>query len=191
MKRLLVLAVIFTLTSYQDADACGGGGSGVSSLAAYGGRSVSFVYYVPSVNPLALQQSQYQAQYCRARQAASARAAAYKARMQPIRLANARRIRAEKLALREARIEKRLAKLEAAEREQQAFLAEARTWVDTTGEYQVLAILVDANDWGVKLKKKDGSTVNVPIGQLSSSDRVYVASVIKRDDQKGILLVGI
>jgi septal ring factor EnvC (AmiA/AmiB activator) len=132
------------------------------------------------------------AQFNMARQAASARAAAYNAQMRPVRLANASRVRAEKIARRTARTEFRIAKLEAAKKEQQAFLAKARTWTDSTGSHRVLAVLVDATDVAVKLRKQDGDVIAVPLERLSSPDQSWVASAVdEKRGEKAVMLVSL
>ena len=49
-----------------------------------------------------------------------------------------------------------------------------RTWTDRTGEYQTEASLVDSQDGKVTLKKKDGTTIKIPLASLSDADREYV-----------------
>ena len=183
MKYLLTLPLVLICTT-EMAVACGGGGrsgSGFSSRSLDGGvRTVG----VPMVSPIAAQTARFNM----ARQAAIAQTNAYNAAMRPIRLAKANRIRQQKLAQRQARAEIRIAKLEAKRRYQQEFLAKARTWTDSTGKHTVTAILADANDWGVRLKKEDGSFVNVAYDRLSSPDQVWVASVRGDDSKNGVML---
>ncbi len=50
----------------------------------------------------------------------------------------------------------------------------ARTWTDSTGEYQVEAEYAGLSDGVVKLKKPDGNLIEVPLERLSESDRAYV-----------------
>ena len=49
-----------------------------------------------------------------------------------------------------------------------------RTWTDHSGEHQIEASLVNAQDGKVTLKKKDGTTITVPLDSLSDADREYV-----------------
>ncbi len=49
-----------------------------------------------------------------------------------------------------------------------------RTWQDRTGKFKVEAELVDKSDTAVTLKKKDGSTIQVPIDKLSEADQAYL-----------------
>lgn len=131
------------------------------------------------------------AQFSMARQTAVAQANAYNARMHPIRLAKANRMREQRLAFRNARKEIRIAKLEAQRQQEREFLVKARRWTDSTGNHEIVAILADANAWGVKLQKKDGSTVNVPMEKLSSPDQTMVASVIANGIDNGVMLAGL
>ncbi len=179
MRFLLVSAFVFSASIFQSADACGGGGH---KSASEGGLAGFSKHAVPSFAAPATPRNQMVAipvgQITAARQAATIQAIAYNARMRPIRIANAARVRAAKLASREARKTIMLAKLERdrhEQREKQEFLARARRWTDSTGQHQVLAILADANQWGVKLRKSDGSFVNVPMNRLSNPDQTWVA----------------
>ncbi len=188
MTRLLALTAIFSLASYDYVGACGGS----EKFASRGSFGVPVASVgVPMVNPMSRGMAVQQAQFAMSRQAAYAQAAAYNARMQPIRYANANRARQERLAHREARKEVRLAKLEAKRQAEQIFLAKARTWTDSTGNHQVVAILADANAWGVKLQKQDGSTVNVPMENLSSPDQSVAAAFIARGMGNGVMLAGL
>ncbi len=51
---------------------------------------------------------------------------------------------------------------------------QVRTWTDRSGEHQTEASLVDSQDGKVMLKKKDGTTITVPLESLSDADRDYV-----------------
>jgi hypothetical protein len=52
--------------------------------------------------------------------------------------------------------------------------AARRTWNDATGRFSIEAEFVSADDERVKLRKKDGSTVDVPIKKLSKADRDWI-----------------
>ncbi len=49
-----------------------------------------------------------------------------------------------------------------------------RFWKDRTGQYQVEATLVEVTDTQVQLKKRDGTTVNVPLPRLSKEDLEFL-----------------
>ena len=49
-----------------------------------------------------------------------------------------------------------------------------RAWTDRSGEHQTEASLVDSQDGKVTLKKKDGTTITVPLDSLSDADQEYV-----------------
>jgi len=51
---------------------------------------------------------------------------------------------------------------------------EYRTWTDSTGQYQVQAVMVDFTDEAVRIKKRDGQIVSVPIAKLSKFDQLYI-----------------
>jgi hypothetical protein len=51
---------------------------------------------------------------------------------------------------------------------------EFRKWRDATGTYEVEASLVSRQDQKVTLKKKDGTTVQVPVSKLSKEDQAYL-----------------
>ena len=51
---------------------------------------------------------------------------------------------------------------------------EFRTWTDRSKTYHVEAVLVEFKDAAVTLKKKDGTTLKVPIEQLDDACRQYV-----------------
>ena len=177
MRTLLVSAVILSMGICQYADACGGGGRG--GKIAFGGRSSGFDRspIVSNFSPQNQMIAMAQGQINMARQAAAMQAIAYNNQMRPIRMANAARVRQMKIARREARKTIMLAKLEQKRRVEQEFLARSRSWTDSTGEYQVTAVLADANDWGVKLRKADGSFVTVPMNRLSVPDQTWVVQM--------------
>jgi hypothetical protein len=49
-----------------------------------------------------------------------------------------------------------------------------RTWHDTTGSFSVQAEFVSATAGVAKLRKLDGSTINVPMEKLSEEDQKYI-----------------
>jgi hypothetical protein len=49
-----------------------------------------------------------------------------------------------------------------------------RTWVDSTGKYQVQAELQSQSETSVQLRRADGKSVEVPIARLSSRDQRYL-----------------
>ena len=51
-----------------------------------------------------------------------------------------------------------------------------RTWTDTSGSFSVEAELVDILDGKVRLKKKDGRDITVPLAKLSEADQQFVKS---------------
>jgi hypothetical protein len=53
---------------------------------------------------------------------------------------------------------------------------EFRTWSDRSGNYHAEAVLIEIGSQAVTLKKKDGTTVHVPLGHLSDADRQYVGT---------------
>jgi hypothetical protein len=62
------------------------------------------------------------------------------------------------------------------------FLAQslsAREWVDVSGKYRVEAEFVKADKEQVTLKRRDGSTVQVPLARLSRPDRLHVAKLLR------------
>jgi len=52
--------------------------------------------------------------------------------------------------------------------------AEFRTWSDITGKFQTEAAFVDFKEGKVRLKKKGGSIVSVPIEKFSRADQEWV-----------------
>ena len=50
-----------------------------------------------------------------------------------------------------------------------------RKWASQDGKFTLAAALVSADDRSVKLKKADGSVVDVPIAALSEADRKHIA----------------
>lgn len=57
------------------------------------------------------------------------------------------------------------------------FTVELRTWKSATGSYSTEAEFVELTaDGAVRLKRKDGSTVNVPLAKLSSADQEFARS---------------
>ena len=53
--------------------------------------------------------------------------------------------------------------------------AEQRTWTDATGNFTIEAEFAGLDDGVVRLKKNDGTIVEVPVGKLSGDDRLWVA----------------
>jgi hypothetical protein len=54
--------------------------------------------------------------------------------------------------------------------------AEFRTWKDSSGAFQIEAQLVEAKEGAVKLRRKDGKIVSVPLEKLSDADRKFLES---------------
>jgi hypothetical protein len=52
----------------------------------------------------------------------------------------------------------------------------ARRWVDDTGSYTIVGVLVDVRAEGVEIRKANGRTVIVPLERLSEHDRGYAAA---------------
>lgn len=52
--------------------------------------------------------------------------------------------------------------------------AEWRTWTDQTGKFKIEATLVEVTDTHAVLKKRDGTTVKVPLDRLSGNDREFL-----------------
>jgi hypothetical protein len=59
-----------------------------------------------------------------------------------------------------------------------------RTWNDATGAFSVEAQFVGVEDGKVKLKKKDGKIVSVPLDRLSQEDRDFVATQTEGSKKK-------
>ena len=53
----------------------------------------------------------------------------------------------------------------------------ARKWTDTTGKFPVEAELVEVKDGSVKLKKRDGKIITLPVSTLSKADRDFLAAI--------------
>ncbi len=71
-------------------------------------------------------------------------------------------------------------------------MAKARTWTDSSGSHEVLAVLVDATDVAVKLRKQDGDVIAVPLERLSTSDQSWVASAVgDKRGEKAVMLVSL
>ncbi len=188
MNSRMTMAFVSLFVASEIASACGGG----SSSLARGGRFAtgsSGLVRSPISSPLVSSVTAQSMRMNMARQAAIAQARAYHAQMRPIRIEKANRMREQKIAQREARAQIRIAKLEENKRKQQEFLADARTWTDSTGKHTLVAILEDANGWGVKLRKQDGGHVNVPHKRLSSSDRAWVAYEIEKADRDNRFMI--
>jgi hypothetical protein len=54
-----------------------------------------------------------------------------------------------------------------------------RTWTDTTGKFSVEAEFAALDGNNVKLKRKDGSVLSVPLDKLSNQDRAFVSDAMK------------
>lgn len=55
-----------------------------------------------------------------------------------------------------------------------------RRWVDDTGRYATVGMLVDVRAEGVEIRKANGRTVIVPLDRLSEHDRAYAADAEAR-----------
>ena len=49
-----------------------------------------------------------------------------------------------------------------------------RTWTDRSGTHHTEASFIECKDGIVRLKRKDGQTIKIPLGSLSGADREYV-----------------
>ena len=182
MRILIALTIVASFCLHQQAVACGGGSSRSSgngsrgSLASLGSQDRVLANAGMQLNAM--------------RQRAAIQAAERNAKLQPIRLANAQRVRAEKVARREARKQVMLAKMEAKKRETAEFLANARTWTDSSGDYETQAVFVDANESLVRMRKQDGAVVDVPINRLSSPDRIWIATNVRPTGSNAVMLAG-
>jgi hypothetical protein len=58
--------------------------------------------------------------------------------------------------------------------DKQPAAAAFRTWKDRTGKYKIVAQFGGVADGKVQLRKKDGSTVAVPLTRLSTEDQTWV-----------------
>lgn len=67
-----------------------------------------------------------------------------------------------------------LAKLEATEFDANANIETFRVWKDKSGKFKIEAQFVDSDGARVKLQKKDGTTVEVPIEKLCDEDREFL-----------------
>jgi len=78
------------------------------------------------------------------------------------------------------RARRELAAAEAKQKEEQRAAAEReasfRTWTDATGGFSVEARFVKRIMQTVTLEKRDGSTVDVPLGKLCEGDREFIAN---------------
>ena len=57
-------------------------------------------------------------------------------------------------------------------------VADGRTWRDSTGKFAVEAEFIEVRKDKVKLRKKDGRRITIPVSQLSAADQRFIASVI-------------
>ncbi len=77
---------------------------------------------------------------------------------------------------------------------------EIRLWQDDSGQFRILAELVEVKDGNAVLKRDDGRTVSLPLNRLSAEDRAYLekhgagARAVVREaegPQRWALLVGV
>lgn len=54
-----------------------------------------------------------------------------------------------------------------------------REWTDSTGEFSVEAELLQLKDGKVRLRRKDGRTITVPLSKLSKKDLQYLAALAR------------
>ncbi len=52
-----------------------------------------------------------------------------------------------------------------------------RTWSDSTGTFEIEALLIDVQDGKVSLHRRDGQSVDVPLKRLCEADQAYVAAM--------------
>lgn len=167
-----VVATLLLTVGTENAGACnrfsGGGQTGFSKRGfvpqfAGSGFAPQFAgyRYAPSFNPVAVQRS-----------ALAQQAAAYRAKMKPIRMAKAAERRRVLLAKRAEHRELMLARKR--ERDRHTMLA-TRSWTDDTGSHRITAEYLGVSDGQVQLKRTDGLTVRVPLGRLSLNDRMWVS----------------
>ncbi|MFH1269375.1 MAG: SHD1 domain-containing protein [Planctomycetota bacterium] len=64
--------------------------------------------------------------------------------------------------------------------------AEPRTWVDSTGQFEVEATLIDVTDGQVTLKGTDGSTMSIGLERLSETDQEFVRTATAKRGDPGI-----
>lgn len=62
----------------------------------------------------------------------------------------------------------------------------ARKWTSTSGKFSVEAELLEVKDGSVRLKKRDGKIVTVPLAKLSKADREHVAALTKAKPLKPV-----
>ena len=67
-----------------------------------------------------------------------------------------------------------LSKLEASEFDANAKIETFRVWKDKSGKFKIEAQFVDSDGAKVKLQKKDGAMVEVPIEKLCDEDREFL-----------------
>ncbi len=58
-----------------------------------------------------------------------------------------------------------------------------RTWTDTKSKIRIEAAYVKLDDGNVQLLKKNGELVKVPLDQLSTADRAYIAKMLTGDQR--------
>ena len=59
-----------------------------------------------------------------------------------------------------------------------------RTWTDSTGKHQVEAAFVCFDGGKVRLKKKDGKEIAVPLARLSEPDQEFAKKQLAEPSQK-------
>ena len=171
MKWFVIISVFATFPLIAvEAFACNGY-KGLGNFSAFGDKN--------NFNSFANAGCQSAMNYQYAAAIAAQKTAQRNARLKPIRIANAKRIREKNLLALERRRDERIAQREQREREaaaQQELLAESREWSDITGKYTTRAKLIASDGRAVQLLKNDGSKVVVPLSRLSPADRDWLAA---------------
>ncbi len=67
------------------------------------------------------------------------------------------------------------------EDERRSDARELRRWSDATGKYSVEATFVELRDGNVRIRRKSGRVISVPIDRLSKADQRYVRDLLKRE----------
>jgi len=55
-----------------------------------------------------------------------------------------------------------------------------RTWTDSTGKYKVTATLIDLRDEKVRLKREDGTILEVPLSRFSAEDQQAAKAIFEQ-----------
>ena len=63
---------------------------------------------------------------------------------------------------------------------------EFRTWSDRSGKFHTEAVFIEVTEGKVSLKKRDGTTISVPLEKLSDADQEYVRSLGKEPAERNI-----